>query len=123
MELIQRNYSFRKMKNKVAKYIKKCVDCQKNKHSTHAPYREMQALELPNEPWTNISMDFITGLPKSKDPVISIKYDSILVVICRLTKAIEVILFRRDYNATQLGNIINDRVIRYHRILKIIISD
>jgi hypothetical protein len=53
----------------------------------------MQALELPNEPWTNISIDFIIGLPKSKEPVIGIKYDLILVVVCQLTKAIEVILF------------------------------
>src|SRR5215831_345848 len=35
IELIQRNYHFNDMKEKVAKYIRKCADCQKNKHSTH----------------------------------------------------------------------------------------
>jgi hypothetical protein len=53
----------------------------------------MQALELPTKPWTNISIDFIIELPKSKDSIIGIKYDSILIVVYRLTKAIEVILF------------------------------
>jgi hypothetical protein len=53
----------------------------------------MQALELPNEPWTDISIDFITRLPESKDLVTKLKYDLILVVVDRFTKAIEVIPF------------------------------
>jgi hypothetical protein len=68
MELIQRNYQFKNMKDKVTSYVKKCADCQRNKHSTHAQYGEMQPMELPSEPWTDISMDFVTGLPLSKDP-------------------------------------------------------
>jgi hypothetical protein len=50
MELIQRNYQFKNMKEKVTSYIKKYADCQQNKHSTHAPYGEMQPIELPTEP-------------------------------------------------------------------------
>lgn len=123
MEMIQRNYSFKNMKDKISAYIRKCADCQKNKHSTHAQYGEMQALELPDEPWTDISMDFITGLPDSEDPVTKVSYDAILVVVDRFTKAIEVIPFRRDYTAQQLGYVINDKVIRYHGIPKTIISD
>jgi hypothetical protein len=38
------------MKDKVTTYIKKCADCQKNKYSTYAQYREMQPIELPQEP-------------------------------------------------------------------------
>jgi hypothetical protein len=53
----------------------------------------MQALELPTKPWADIFIDFIIELPKSKDSIIDIKYDSILVVIYRLTKVIEIILF------------------------------
>jgi hypothetical protein len=66
MELIRRNYEFPKMKEKVAYLIAQCADCQKNKHSTHAQYGEMQAMELPIEPWADISMDFVTGLPVSR---------------------------------------------------------
>jgi hypothetical protein len=53
----------------------------------------MQALKLPNKPWTDISIDFITRLPKSKDLVTKLKYNLILVVVDRFTKVIEVILF------------------------------
>jgi hypothetical protein len=49
IEQIQRNYQFSDIKDKVASYIKKCADYQKNKHSTHALYGEMQPIELPSK--------------------------------------------------------------------------
>jgi transposase InsO family protein len=123
MELIQRNYQFKDMKNKITSYVKKCADCQRNKHSTHAPYGEMQPMELPSEPWTDISMDFVTGLPLSKDPATGLSYDSILVIVDRFTKYALMIPFRRDYTAVQLAHILKDRLIRDHGIPKTIISD
>lgn len=83
----------------------------------------MQRLELPERPWEDISMDFITGLPQSKDPVTGLAYDAICSVICRLTKAGEFIPFRKNYTAEQLGYVINDRIIRHHGMPKTIISD
>jgi transposase InsO family protein len=123
MELIKRNYEFPGMKDKIASFIAKCADCQKNKHSTHAPYGEMQAMELPDAPWSDISMDFVTGLPVSRDPVTKVSYDAILIVIDRYTKQVEYIAFRKDYTAVQLAHIMNDRIIRHHGIPKSIISD
>jgi transposase InsO family protein len=123
MELIQRNYQFKNMKDKVSSYIKKCADCQKNKHSTHAPYGEMQPMELPTEPWTDISMDFVTGLPWSKDPTTGLAYDSILVIVDRFTKYAIMVPFRRDYTAQQLAYVLKDRLIREHGIPRTIISD
>jgi transposase InsO family protein len=123
VEQIQRNYQFKNMKDKVTSYIKKCADCQKNKHSTHAPYGEMQPMELPSEPWTDISMDFVTGLPLSKDPATGLSYDSILVIVDRFTKYALMIPFRRDYTAVQLAHVLKDRLIRDHGIPKTIISD
>jgi transposase InsO family protein len=123
MELIRRNYEFKHMKNKVTKYIKKCSDCQKNKHTTHAMYGELQPIPLPEAPWTDIAMDFVTGLPDSKDPVTGYKYNAICNIVCRFSKAAEFIPFRRDYTAEQLGYVVHDRLIRYHGIPKSIISD
>ena len=41
----------------------------------------MQAIELPDAPWSDISMDFVTGLLVSRDPVTQALYDAILVVV------------------------------------------
>jgi hypothetical protein len=123
MELIRRNYEFPNMKDKVTSFIAKCADCQKNKHSTHAPYGEMQAMELPSKPWEDISMDFVTGLPVSRDPATQVSYNAILVVVCRHIKQVELSPFRNDFTAAQLAHIMNDRVFRHHGIPKSIISD
>ena len=111
MELIQRNYQFNDMKKKVTTFIAKCEYCQKNKHSTHAPYGEMQAQELPDTPWSDISMDFVTGLPTSRDPTTNASYNAILVVVDRFTKYAKYILFRKDYTVVQLAHVIYDRII------------
>jgi hypothetical protein len=123
MEQIQRNYQFLGMKDKVASYIKKCADCQRNKHSTHVPYGEMQPIELPSELWTDISIDFVTELPSLKDPATGLAYDSILVIVDRFTKYALMIPFQRDYTAVQLAHVLKDRLIRDYSIPKIIISD
>jgi hypothetical protein len=111
------------MKDKVALYIKKYTDCQRNKHSTHAPYGEMQPMELPSELWSDISMDFVTGLPLSKDPTTGLSYNAILVIVDRFTKYTLMIPFRQDYTAVQLAHVLKDRLIRDYSIPKTIISD
>ncbi len=50
IELIQRNYEFKGISSKVYKYIKKYATYQKNKHSTHAPYGELQTMPVPIAP-------------------------------------------------------------------------
>jgi hypothetical protein len=123
VELIQRNYHFPNMRQKVERYIRKCIQCQKNKHATHAKYGEAQAMELPTAPWEDIAMDFITDLPESADEVTGYKYNGILNVVCRFTKGAEFIPFRKDFTAKQLAEIFKDRIYRYHGIPKTIISD
>lgn len=123
MELIRRHYEFPNMKDKVTKFIKRCVSCQQNKHSTHAKYGEAQAMEPPTAPWTNITMDFVTQLPISKDPVTGYEYDAIFNCVCRFTKAAEFIPFRHSYTAEQLALVFLDRVVRHHGIPESIISD
>jgi hypothetical protein len=123
MELIQRQYQFPDMKDKVTKFIKQCVPCQQNKHSTHAKYGEMQTIQAPKAPWTDITMDFVTQLPVSVDPATGYAYDSIFVVVDRHTKYAEMIPFRHNYSAEKLAHVFKDRIIRYHGIPETIISD
>lgn len=123
MELIRRHYEFPNMKDKVTKFIKQCVSCQQNKHSTHTKYGEAQAMEPPTAPWTNITMDFVTQLPTSKDLVTGYSYDSIFVVVDRFTKAAEFVPFRHSYTAEQLARVFLDRIVRHHGIPESIISD
>ena len=68
-------------------------------------------------------IDFITKLPKSKDPVTEITYNSIMVIVDRFTKYLIVVLFKKIYTAEQLGHLLLDRLVRDHRVLIMIITD
>ena len=68
-------------------------------------------------------MDFITKLLTSTDAVTKEKYDSILVIVDKLTKYTEMIPFKETYTATELGHILLDKLIRHHGILVSITSD
>ena len=68
--------------------------------------------------WEVISMDFITGLPKSKK-----QNDSIFVVIDKLSKAAHFIPMKLTYKAMYIANILLKEIFRLHGIPKVIILD
>ena len=68
-------------------------------------------------------MDFVTGLLRSTDPATEVKYNAILVIMDRFTKYAEIIPYKKECTADQLGYLILNRLVRHHGILKIIISN
>ena len=72
------------MVKEVKAYMKSCTACQQAKRTCHKPYRELQLLQQPWELYTDISMDFIIGLPPSK--CWSKAYNSILIIMDWYTK-------------------------------------
>ena len=68
-------------------------------------------------------MDFIVKLPLSKDTITNIKYDSILVVVDRLTKYAHFIPWKEKKNAKDLAKVILKEIIANHGIPQSIISD
>ena len=68
------------IKKTIRDYVAACEICQRNKANTLAPAGLLQPLPIPTKVWTDISMDFIGGLPKAQGK------DTILVVVVRLTK-------------------------------------
>ena len=67
------------MKKDIKKHVKECDTCQRQKVENLAPMGLLQPLPIPEQPWADISMDFIEGLPKSHH------FDVIFVVVDRLT--------------------------------------
>jgi hypothetical protein len=50
-------------------------------------------MELLSELWTDILIDFVIGLPLSKDPATGLAYNLILVIVDRFTKYVLMIPF------------------------------
>lgn len=63
------------MKNDIKQFITQCHQCQQSKTKTLAPAGLLQPLPIPSKVWSEISMDFIGGLPRVG------KQDTILVVL------------------------------------------
>nr|GEX12635.1 putative reverse transcriptase domain-containing protein [Tanacetum cinerariifolium] len=70
------------MKANIATYVSKCLTCAKVKAEYQRPSGLLVQHEIPQWKWDNITMDFVTKLPKS-----SYGYDTIWVVVDRLTKS------------------------------------
>ncbi|WMV32536.1 hypothetical protein MTR67_025921 [Solanum verrucosum] len=65
-----------------------------------------------------IAMDFVVGLPKTLR-----KFDSIWIVVDRLTKPTHLIPVRVDYNAQQLAKVYVKEIVRLHGVPLLIILD
>eukprot|EP00253_Pinus_taeda_P032874 PITA_32874 len=78
----------------------------------------LQPLAIPEWKWETISMDFITGLPKTKR-----NNDSIMVVVDKLSKAAHFIPVQSTYKAAQIAHIFMQNVFKLHGLPKTIISD
>ena len=63
-------------------------------------------------------MDFVIGLPRTQR-----QYDSICVVVDRLTKSALIILIKSTYSAEDYAKIFIDEIVYSHGILLSIISD
>ena len=78
----------------------------------------MQPLPIPEWKWETISMDFITGLPRSTK-----KNDAIMVVVDKLSKSAHFVLVKSTCKATNIANIFMKEIFKLHGMPREIISD
>ncbi|GJR87602.1 putative reverse transcriptase domain-containing protein [Tanacetum coccineum] len=75
-------YWWPNMKADIATYVSKYLTCAKVKAEHQIPSGLLVQPEIPQWKWDNITMDFVTKLPKSSQG-----YDTIWVMVDRLTKS------------------------------------
>jgi hypothetical protein len=90
----------------------------KNQSRSFETCQNLQPLSILDWKWENIYMDFIMGLPHT-----SHGYNSIWVIMHRLTKSAHFIPIATTYRVGQYAELYISNIVCYHGIPKTIISD
>jgi hypothetical protein len=118
LELVKRQFYWNAMDKDVKEYVTTCLQCQRNKPSNQAPIGLLRPLPIPERPWSSVSMDLITQLPRTPNG-----YDAIFVVVCRFTKMVHYIPCVTAVTAPQLSKLFFREVVRHHGMPLSIVSD
>lgn len=105
------------MMKRVQDFVRACDTCQRQKYAATVLSGLLQPLPIPVLVWSEISMDFIVGLPKSNG------FEAILVVVDRLSKYSHFIPLKHPFTARTIAAIFVKEVVRLHGVLDSILSD
>ncbi|GJT86139.1 putative reverse transcriptase domain-containing protein [Tanacetum coccineum] len=111
-------YWWPNMKANIATYVSKCLTCAKVKAEHQRPSGLLVQPEIPQWKWDNITMDFVTKLPKSSQG-----YDTIWVIVDRLTKSAIFMPMRETDPMDKLARMYLKEVVTKHGIPVSIICD
>lgn len=114
---LSQSFAWLGLSKDVASFVKQCPVCQATKSTNHKPYGTIQPLPTPEAPWTDISMDFITGLPPSKGKT------AVWVIVDRLSKFAHFIPLPAHYTAVSLASVFMRKIYRLPGLPKTIVSD
>ncbi|KAL0539731.1 hypothetical protein IC582_023947 [Cucumis melo] len=115
---LKRVYWWRNMKREVAEFVSKCLVCQQVKAPRQKPAGLLQPLSIPEWKWENVSMDFITGLPRTLRG-----FTVIWVVVDRLTKSAHFVPGKSTYTASKWAQLYMSEIVRLHGVPVSIVSD
>jgi hypothetical protein len=105
------------MKKKLKQFIRECEICQKNKHDNTSLARLLQPLPIPLQIWSDLSMNFVEGLPLSNGHLV------ILVVVDRLSKYSHFISLAHLYTASKVAQLFVAHIIKLHGMPTSIVSN
>ena len=117
LELLERSYFWLGMSTYMKNYVSRCDQCAHFKGSNTVPPGKLQPLDIPNMPWIDVSVDFITDLPLSNG------YDSILVIVDHFSKEVEFIPHNKTVTALETAKLYLFHVWKDHSLPHTIVSD
>uniref|UniRef100_A0A2N9FVM9 RNA-directed DNA polymerase n=1 Tax=Fagus sylvatica TaxID=28930 RepID=A0A2N9FVM9_FAGSY len=106
------------MKREIAGYVARCLVCQQVKIEHQRPGGLLQPLPIPEWKWEHISMDFVTGFPRTPSG-----NDSIWVIVDRLTKSAHFLAIKVGLSLERLAKLYVNEIVKLHGVPVTIVSD
>ena len=117
LHLLTRSYYWPTLRRDVERFVERCVVCQRSKgHATNAGL--YLPLPIPTQPWSDINMDFVMGLPRTQKG-----FDSIFVVVDCFSKMVHFIPCKKTTDPLQDAVLLFCEVYCLHGLPTSIISD
>jgi hypothetical protein len=115
---LKQHYWWTTMKIEIPRYVARCDTCRRVKAIHMKTARPLESLPIPAWKWEDISMDFIVGLPRTAKG-----FDSIWVIVDRLTKIAHFLPVKTDHLVAIYAQLYIACILSLHGIPKTIVSD
>nr|GEV05467.1 putative reverse transcriptase domain-containing protein [Tanacetum cinerariifolium] len=102
----------------IATYVRKCLTCAKVKAEHQKPSGLLQQPEIPVWKWEMITKDFVSGLPRTPSG-----YDTIWVIVDRLTKSAHFLPMKKMDSMDKLTRLYLKEIVCRHGVPILIISN
>nr|GEY75451.1 reverse transcriptase domain-containing protein [Tanacetum cinerariifolium] len=102
----------------IATYVSQCLTCAKVKVEHLKPSGLLQQPKTPKWKWENVTIDFVTGLPRTPSG-----YDSIWVIVDRLTKSTHFLPKKKTDSIEKLTELYLKEIVYRHGVPVSVISD
>ena len=103
---LRQTFAWAGLERDVREYVRSCDQCQRNKPILRRAAGLLQQLPIPRDKWTDLSMDFVTKLPKTARG-----FDTIYVVVDRFTKWAYMMPITESMDAPEVAQVFYDRVL------------
>jgi len=105
------------MKRHIRDFVRACGVCQRHKTETLQPAGLLQPLSVLEQIWSDISLDFVEGLPTSRGKNV------ILVVVDRFSKYFHLLSPAHPYSAVSIARLFFDNTFKLHGLPVSMVSD
>ena len=118
LELVRRHFWWTGMTSDVTTFVASCPECQSSKASHQLPSGLLQSLDIPDERFHTVGMDWVTGLPRSPAG-----NDSVLVFVDKTSGMVHLAACSMKCSAEHTAHLLNQNIIRLHGVPKQLLSD
>ena len=115
---VRKSFYWKGMLGDVRQFVECCPVCQMEKSDHQLAKGKLTSTQIPEEKWKEISIDFITDLPRTSG-----NKDTVLTIVDKATRMVHLVPCRKDITAVATARLLWSHVVKLHGVPRAIYSD